>query len=453
MTKVEAATKTKTSVKSVPSLIVLPVGSFLLRNLSNIHKKFPDIAHLKLGVTNFYLITNPDLVQEVLVTKQRDFMKGKYLQRTKKVFGEGLLTSEGDFHHRQRRLVQPAFHHERLNTYAKIMTEYTFRVMSGWKNKQILDIHAEMMRLTMSIVAKCLFDADVESDSIEIARDLTTTIEYFTRLSSPLSGVLQKLPTNRKYDAATARIDKMVYRLIGSRRRSGKDVGDLMSMLLQAKDDAGEQMTDRQLRDEVLILFAAGHETTANALTWTWYLLSENPKVESKLQEEVDSVISKGSLPITGDIPKLEYTRKVFTESMRLYPPAWVLVREALKDCEIGGYMIPKGSDVVISQYVNHHDPRYFPDPERFDPDRWKDEVKLPKFAYFPFGGGSRSCVGEPFAWMEGVLLLATISRNWSMRHVQGHKVEMLPRITLRPKYGMKMELFKREWKTSPVVK
>ncbi len=445
MTKVEAATKTKASVKSVPSLTVLPVGSFLLRNLSNIHKKFPDIAHLKLGVTNFYLITNPDLVQEVLVTKQRDFMKGKYLQRTKKVFGEGLLTSEGDFHHRQRRLVQPAFHHERLNTYAKTMTEYTYRVMSGWKNKQILDINAELLRLKMSIVAKCLFDADVESDSTEIARDLTTTIEYFARLSSPLSGVLQKLPTNKKYDAATARIDKMVYKLIESRRRSGKDVGDLMSMLLQAKDEAGEQMTDRQLRDEVLILFAAGHETTANALTWTWYLLSENPLVESLLHEEVNSVISKGSLPTTEDIPKLQYTRRVFTESMRLYPPAWVLVREALRDCEIGGYMIPKGSDVVISQYVNHHDPRYFPDPERLDPDRWNGEVKLPKFAYFPFGGGSRSCVGEPFAWMEGVLLLATISRNWSMRHVQGHKVEMLPRITLRPRYGMKMELFKRE--------
>ena len=444
MTKVQAATKEKVIGEPVPSLTILPVGGFLLRNLANIHKKFPDIAHLKLGVANFYLVTNPELVQEVLVTKQRNFMKGKYLQRTKKVFGEGLLTSEGDFHHRQRRLVQPAFHHDRINTYAKTMTEYTSRVISSWRDNQVLDIHAEMMRLTMSIVAKCLFDADVEAESKEIAKDLTTTIEYFDRLSSPLSSVLQKLPTNRKYDAATARIDRMVYKLIESRRISGKDAGDLMSMLLHAKDDAGQEMTDRQLRDEVLILFTAGHETTANALTWTWYLLSENPKVEAKLHEEVDSLIPKGSLPTAEDVPKLEYTTKVFTESMRLYPPAWILVREALRDCEIGGYNIPKGSDLVISQYVNHHDPRFFPDPEKFDPERCSAGVNLPKFAYFPFGGGSRSCVGEPFAWMEGVLLLATISRSWSMHHARGHKVEMLPRITLRPKYGMKMELRKR---------
>ena len=340
--------------------------------------------------------------------------------------------------------MQPAFHHDRNNTYAKTMTEYTSRVMSGWRDNQVLDIHADMMRLTMSIVAKCLFDADVETESKDIAKDLTTTIEYFDRLSSPLSSVLQKLPTNRKYNAATGRIDRMVCKLIESRRKSGKDVGDLMSMLLHAKDDAGKGMTDKQLRDEVLILFAAGHETTANALTWTWYLLFKNPKVEAKLHDEVDSLIPKETFPTAEDVPKLAYTKKVLTESMRLYPPAWVLVREALRDCEIGGYAIPKGSDVVMSQYVNHHDPRYFHDPERFDPERWNGEVKLPKFAYFPFGGGSRSCIGEPFAWMEGVLLLATISRNWSMRHIRGHKVEMHPRITLRPKYGMKMELRKR---------
>ena len=437
-------TKEHDSGREVPSLTIVPVGGFLIRNLKSIHTRFPDIVRLKLGVTEFYLLTNPELVQEVLVTKQRDFIKGKYLQRTKKVFGEGLLTSEGDFHHRQRRLVQPAFHHDRIDSYAKIMTDYASETMSGWRDQEVLDIHAEMMRLTMSIVAKCLFDADVESESKTIARDLTTTIEYFNRLSSPLSNILRKLPTNRKYDEATTRIDKMVFGLIEKRRESGSDLGDLMSMLLQAKDEKKEGMTDRQLRDEVLILFTAGHETTANALTWTWYLLSENPKVGAKLHAEVDSLIGNGNLPTAEDISKLEYTRKVFTESMRLYPPAWILVREAQKDCKIGGYLIPKGKDVVISQYVTHHDPRFFPDPEKFEPERWDGETKLPKFAYFPFGGGSRSCVGEPFAWMEGILLLAAISRNWSMKHVEGHKVEMLPRITLRPKFGMMMQLRKR---------
>jgi cytochrome P450 len=445
MTQLQTS-KTTTQEKTIPSITIVPVGNFLIRNLSNIHKKYPDIVRLKMGVANIILATNPELIQEILVTKQRDFIKGEYLQRTKKVFGEGLLTSEGDFHHRQRRLVQPAFHHDRINAYAKVMTDYASRTMSGWRDRQVLDIHSEMEGLTMAIVAKCLFNANVESESKKIAEDLTTTINYFDRLSSPLAKILERLPSNKKYENAVKRIDAMLYKLIEDRRKSGKDVGDLMSMLLHAKDESGGQMTDRQLRDEVMILFTAGHETTANALTWTWYLLSQNPEAEAKLQKEVDALIPKDSVPSAEDVPKLEYTTKVFTESMRIYPPAWILPRQSVKDVSIGGYNIPVGSDVVMSQYVNHHDPRFFPEPEKFDPDRWTPEMKkkLPKFAYFPFGGGPRSCVGEPFAWMEGALLLATISRRWSMQHVKGHKVEMQPMITLRPKYGMKMQLEKR---------
>jgi cytochrome P450 len=433
-------------VGRIPTLRILPVGGFLINNLGTIHKRFPDIVHLKVGVADFYLPTNPDLVQEILVTKQRDFIKGRYLQRTKKVFGEGLLTSEGDFHHRQRRLVQPAFHQDRIASYARIMTSYAEREMSSWKDGQVLDIHTEMMRFTMSIVAKCLFGTDIRTESSQITKDLTTTIEYFNRLSSPLSNILQKLPTNKKYESAVKRIDSMVRGLIEKRRSSNENQSDLMSMLLRAKDQDGTTMTDQQIRDEVLILFTAGHETTANALTWTWYLLSENPSVEKRLHDEVDSVIPKDQVPRTEDANSLQYTRQVFTESMRLYPPAWIVPREAIRDCEIGRYLIPKGGQVVVSQFVNHHDPRFFPDPERFDPDRWapEDEKNLPKFAYFPFGGGSRSCVGEPFAWMEGILLLATIGRKWSMRHLKNHKVEMHPRITLRPRYGMKMMLHQR---------
>jgi cytochrome P450 len=429
-----------------PAIKIVPVGGFFIRNLSKL-QSFKDIVHVKLGISDFYLITNPDMIKEVLVTKQRDFIKGEFLQRTKKVFGEGLLTSEGNFHHRERRLVQPAFHHDHIESYAKIMVSYADQVTSEWKDREILDIHSEMERLTMRIVAKCLFNADLESESKTLPEDLTLMIDYFSRLSSPLAKILQKLPTNKKYDLALKRIDKMMYELIESRRSQGNnDEGDLLSMLLSAKDETGAGMSDTQLRDEVLILFAAGHETTANALTWTWYLLSQNPTVEKKMHSEVDAIIGKGSLPTASDYEKLEYTTKVFIESMRLYPPAWVLVRQSLEDCIIGGYYIPKGSGVVMSQFVTHRDPRFFEKPEEFYPERWTLAMKekLPKFAYFPFGGGPRSCVGEPFAWMEGALLLATISRKWKMNHIKSHRVEMLPRITLRPKYGMKMQLIQR---------
>jgi cytochrome P450 len=438
-------TKQTSEPKPVPTITIVPVGGFFIRNLAKL-QSFKDIVHVKLGISDFYLITNPDMIQEVLVTKQRDFIKGEFLQRTKKVFGEGLLTSEGNFHHRERRLVQPAFHHDRIESYAKIMVSYADQVTYEWKDKAVLDIHGEMERLTMRIVAKCLFNADVQSESKTVARDLTLMIDYFSRLSSPFARILQRLPTNKKYELAQKRIDKMMYDLIEQRRGSGRDEGDLLSMLLNAKDETGAGMSNTQLRDEVLILFAAGHETTANALTWTWYLLSQNPAVEAKMHSEVDAIVPKDSLPSDKDFQKLEYTTKVLTESMRMYPPAWVLPREALKDCIVGEYFIPKGSDVEMSQFVTHHDPRFFEDPEQFDPNRWTPTMKekLLKFAYFPFGGGPRSCVGEPFAWMEGVLLLATISRKWKMVHVKSHKVEMLPRITLRPRYGMKMQLVQR---------
>lgn len=431
--------------KKVPSLTIFPAGTFLIGNL-NRFRKYNDIVHLKMGVGDFYLATNPALIQEILVTRQHDFIKGRYLQNTKKVFGEGLLTSEGDFHHRQRRLIQPSFHHDKIKEYARTIIQYGDRLTGKWKDGSVLDIHGEMTKLTMAIITKCLFDKDVESESEDLSEDLSITIEYFNRLSSPLARVLGVLPTNKKYVRATGRVDAFVNDLIKERRASREDTGDLMSMLLQAKDVDGTPMTDPQIRDEVLITFAAGHETTANALTWTWYLLSQNSSAEQKMYEEVKSVV--GSRPPGWEnLPKLDYTRRVLTESMRLYPPAWVVPREATTDSQIGGYLIPHGSQVLVSQYVTHHDPRYYSEPERFDPDRWTPTMKssLPKFAYFPFGGGARSCVGEPFAWMEGELLLAAISQKWKMHHIEGHKVEMLPQITLRPKHGMMMKLERRK--------
>jgi cytochrome P450 len=437
--------------KKPPSITLLPTDSFIIKNLKRI-QRHPDIVRINLGINELYMVTSPSMIQEVLVTRQRDYIKGEFLQNTKKVFGEGLLTSEGDFHHRQRRLMQPAFHLDRIKAYARIITGYEERLTSRWRDGAELDIHGEMTTLTMSIIAKCLFDEDVESVSASISQDLTLIIEYFNRLSSPLARILERLPSDKKYRSAAQHIDSFVYSMIKERRKSAADRGDLMSMLLSARDADGSVMSDQQVRDEVLITFAAGHETTANALTWAWYLLSQNQVVEEKLLAEVDSVVGRkesateNAPPSIDDVPRLEYTNKVLTESMRVYPPAWILTREALTNCLIGGYAVPKGANVVVSQYVTHHDPRFFTEPERFDPDRWTPEMRsrLPKLAYFPFGGGARSCIGEPFAWMEGVLLLAAISRKWKMRHVPSHRVEMLPRITLRPKYGMMMKLRSR---------
>jgi len=304
-----------------------------------------------------------------------------------------------------------------------------------------------MTRLTMAIVAKCLFNEDVEGQSGSLSQSLTDIIEYFNRLSSPFAWLLEKLPSNKMYSRAIEQVDRMVYSMIEDRRKTGSDPGDLLSMLLSARDLDGGAMSEKQVRDEALILFAAGHETTANALSWTWYLVSQHPDVAAKLQEEVDSLLGKTNPPTFSDVPKLTYATNVFTEAMRLYPPAWILTRQATKDCTIGEYLVPEGTDVLMSQFVVHHDPRFFENPEKFDTDRWTKEMrtKFPRFAYFPFGGGPRSCVGEPFAWMEGVLIISRMAQGWNLSLAQKNKVEMLPRITLRPKNGIKMKVTKRK--------
>jgi cytochrome P450 len=431
--------------KKPPRMVVAPTTN-IIGTVLRVAKKYPEMAEMRSPLFDFYLVSDPDLIQEVLVTQHKNFVKGDFLQRTKKVFGEGLLTSESDFHHRQRRLVQPAFSHTRIAGYADVITAYTDRVLGDWKDGQILDLHAEMTRLTMTIIGKCLFNEDVEEQSGTLSQSLTDIIEYFNRLSSPFAWLLEKLPSNRKYLRAVERVDKMVYGMIEDRKKTGSDPGDLLSMLLSARDLDGGAMSDRQIRDEALILFAAGHETTANALSWTWYLVSTHPEVEKKIHEEVDSVLDKGNPPAFADVPRLPYITNVLTEGMRLYPPAWILTRQAVRDCTIGDYIVPAETDVLMSQYVLHHDERFFKNPERFDPDRWTREMraKLPRFAYFPFGGGPRSCVGEPFAWMEGELIIARMAQKWNLTLAQKDKVEMLPRITLRAKNGIKMKVTKR---------
>ena len=412
-------------------------------------RDYGDIAHYQIGPQHLYLFNDPDLIRDVLVTNQKNFTKSRGLERARRLLGNGLLTSEGEFHLRQRRLAQPAFHRQRIAGYGTTMTACADRARTSWNDGSTVDMHVEMMRLTLAIVAKTLFDADVDDEAAEIGEALSTAFESFNFGILPFTELLEKFPFPhvRRFNTARDRLDRTIYRMIDERRASGEDRGDLLSMLLLATDTEGDGsgMDDLQLRDEALTIFLAGHETTANALTWTWYLLSQHPEVESKMHGEVDSALG-GREAAYEDLSALPYTRMVLAESMRLYPPAWAIGRRAIKPFEAGGYTVPARSVVLMSQYIMHRDSRYFPDPERFDPDRWTPEAQAqrPKFSYFPFGGGARVCIGEQFAWMEGILLIATLAQQWKMRLVPGHPVDIHPLITLRPRNGMRMKLARR---------
>jgi cytochrome P450 len=417
--------------------------------LLNAALEYGDVVLLKFGPQQIYLINDPDYIRDVLVTNNRNFIKSRGLQMAKRFLGEGLLTSEGDFHRRQRRLAQPAFHKQRINSYGHVMAEYAERARDRWHTGETVDIHHEMMRVTLGIVGKTLFDADVESEAKEIGEALNAIMQLFDRITIPFPQLMNSLPlpSNYRFLKAHRRLDKTIYRIISEHRAAGVDRGDLLSMLLLAQDEEGDggSMTDLQLRDEAMTIFLAGHETTANAMTWTWYLLSQNPEIEAKLHTEIDEVL-QGRLPAADDVPRLRYAEMVFAESMRMYPPAWAMGRQVLSDYEVGGYVAPAGSIILMSPWVMHHNPRYYPEPFKFDPERWTplNRESRPKFSYFPFGGGPRVCIGEGFAWMEGVLLLAAIAQRWQMRLEAGHRVEMRPLITLRPKYGMRMTVASR---------
>jgi cytochrome P450 len=407
-------------------------------------REYGDLPYFRLGGQHVYLVNHPDYVREILVTKQATFTKSRVLQRARVLLGEGLLTSEGEFHLRQRRLVQPAFHRERLAGYAAVMSEYAIRLRDRWTAGKTVDVSNEMMRLTLAVVGKTLFSAEIEEEASEIGEALTAVLKMFRMLMMPFSEYFEKLPlpSVRRFDKARLRLDQTIYGLIHDRRRSGEDTGDLLSMLLLAHDEEAEAngMTDQQVRDEALTLFLAGHETTANALTWTWYLLSQNPECERRLHAEIDRVLG-GRVPGMSDLQELRYTEMVFAEAMRLYPPAWAIGRMSKAPFELGGVPIAAKSICIVSPYVIQRDPRWFPDPERFDPERWTPEARdaRPKFSYFPFGGGARVCIGERFAWMEGVLMIAVIAQKWKLRLAPDQRVEPLPLITLRTKYGMRM--------------
>jgi cytochrome P450 len=408
-----------------------------------------DVVRGWLGPYRMHLVSHPDLIRDVLVTHQRRYAKGLGLERAKRLLGAGLLTSEGETHLRQRRLAQPAFHAQRVAGYGSVMAQAADRVAGSWTAGATVDAHGAMMGLTLSITAQTLFGSEIESEAAEIRAAVGTTLELFQSfLMLPLAALIERLPIPpvRRFNAARARLDATIYRMIAERRASGVDRGDLLSMLLLAQDveGGGGGMSDEQLRDEAMTIFLAGHETTASALTFALHLLARHPDADARLHAEVAAL---GHRPLGAeDLPALPYTRQVLAEAMRLYPPAWILGRRARETHEIGGYTIPAGSLVFMSQWVVHRDPRWYAEPERFDPERWSEPARAarPRFAYFPFGAGTRVCIGEQFAWMEGVLVLATIAQRWRLEAADGAPLRLAPTITLRPRDPVRLRLVQR---------
>jgi cytochrome P450 len=398
--------------------------------------------HYKLGRHHIVFLNHPEYIREVLVVQNDNFVKERTVQRSKMLLGEGMITAEGAAHRAQRLAAQPAFHRQRIVEYAGVMVEEAARVGDLWRAGEQRDIAADMMHLTLSVVARTLFATDLRQEVYELAAAINRIMGLYNFLIMlPAAEWLVHLrpPGLAAFVRARNRIDAVVYRMIDAHRRSGRDRGSLLDLML-ATTPLNDEESRQSLRDQVITIFLAGYETVANALSWTWYLLSQNPDCECRFHDEVDQVLD-GRLPGFEDVSRLRYTENVMAESLRLYPPAWAMGRYARNDFALGEYFLPAQTTVLISQFITHRDPRYFPDPGCFDPDRFSAEGKAlrTKFTYFPFGAGARQCIGESFAWMEGTLILATLAQKWKLRLVPGHRVEPQPLITLRPKYGMRM--------------
>lgn len=433
-----------------------PPGRWLGGNLSDFHRDrlgfmsrcardYGGVVKLRFGPRRVFLVNHPDAIEEVLVTHSRCFIKHFALRLNPLVLGNGLLSSEGDFWLRQRRLVQPAFQKNRIAGYGAVMVEYAERLTAGWAAGETRDILVEMMQLTLEIIAKTLFDAEVAGQAQAVGAALRVLQENFLARFSSLVPLPLKVPTprNLRMRRAVRRLNEIIYGFIRQRRESAGDRSDLLSLLLHARDEADQsQMTDQQLRDEAMTLFLAGHETTALSLAWTWYLLALHPDVETKLRSEFHTVLG-GRAPTVADLPQLRYLEMIVLESMRVYPPVYVIGREAIEACEVRGYHVPVGTTLLMSQWVVHRDPTYFPQPEEFRPERWADGLaqRLPKYAYFPFGGGPRICIGNTFAMMEIMLVLATIARRFRFTIVPDHPVVPWPSFTMRPKQGIRAVL------------
>jgi cytochrome P450 len=469
-----------------------------LKTFTDVAREYGDISHFKLGNKNAYLINNPDYIEKILIYDHRIFKKGQRLQTAKRMLGEGLVTSEGKMHDNQKKFIHPFFLPKKINSIGPIMSDYAVEMCNQWENGSIIDIHKEMTTVTFSIICKTMMDYDMRTseDAQKFVNSFTFLKKYSNRLQHPLGRILDNisiLPKVAENKKAGKTMNDIVYRLISQKRNEisnnsvdsnpkfkSENKVDLLTGLLEIQiqqqqqhklggkandrgdsDDETSNMSDKQIRDHLITMLIAGHETTANALTWTYYLLAQHPEIEQKLFEEIDSILriktqqkttneyktKKSNLLYRNvspsDVQKLKYVEKVFREAMRLYPPVWSIGRIVEEEYQIGDYTIPKDSALFMSQYVMHRNPKYYDNPEVFNPDRWTDEFKrrLPRFSYFPFGGGLRGCIGEPFAWQEGIMLIATISSYWKMKLHPDQQVKIDHGATLNPKNGIKMVL------------
>lgn len=408
-------------------------------------KKFGSVVHYKLGPEHIVFVNEPELIREILVVQNSNFIKERTVQRTKMLLGEGMITAEGQQHRGQRQASQPAFHRQRIGSYADTIVERAAATRERWEADREVDVAPEMMELTLDIVGRTLFSSELGPEVREVAQTINHIMRLYNYLVLlPGVEILVNIgvPGLAGFAKDKQRLDAIVFRMIDQHLHSPQR-DDLLDMMLNAAAPNGETLTSAQrdnIRDQVLTIFLAGYETVANALTWTWYLLSQNPDAATKMQQEIATVLN-GRLPQMADLPQLTYTEMVLKESLRIFPPAWAMGRKALHDFALGPYFLPAGSTMLMSQYITHRDDRFFPEPMRFWPERFDpaSRMKPPRFAYFPFGAGFRQCIGESFAWMEGVLILATIAQKWSLLLKPGQRVEPQPLITLRPKYGMKM--------------
>lgn len=423
--------------RSLPLLgDLLAFGADRLGFLARQAREQGDVARFKLGPYRAFLLTDPEQVREVLITHAERFRKGPVLQRARVVLGDGLLTAEGDTHRRHRDLVQPAFHSKRITGYAETMIDRAATTTAGWAPEKPIDLHAETVRLTLASAGTTLLGTDVdESEVAGVEAAVADLLSAYKLAFVPFGWRLQRIPVGpvRRLNRGRATLYEIVDRVVARRRDAG-DAGDLLSALV-----GGGELTDDEIRDHAVTLLLAGHETTANALAFACYLLAHDPQAEARVHAEVDAVVGSALRPRPDDVDRLPVCRAVVAEALRLYPPAWTMGREAVAEHPVGDHVVAAGDLALLSQWVVHRDPRWWPEPERFRPDRWLDDSakNRPRWAYFPFGAGLRRCIGEGFAWTEGVLALATIARRWRLRPVPDRPLRLDPLITLRPRGGL----------------
>jgi len=422
-----------------------------LQLLTDLRDRYGDTVQLKVLGKPWFLFNKPEDIEAVMVKHHKIMVRDEYVTILERTLGLGLLTSDGELWKRQRKLMSGAFTPKRIRGYADAMVRVTERGLLPWHEGAEINLHKEMSRITMEVVAEVLFGAGVTASDVEIVSEAMEVINtYYANSPEAVLMLPEWVPTplNMRVTQAVKAIDALLYRIIAERRASGEERNDLLGILLAAQDEGGVGMSDKQLRDEAVTLFLAGHETTSLALSHTLYLLSKYPEAGQRVHDEVTRVVGD-RLPTAADVKQLEYTGWVLKEAMRLFPPAWTTGREADADVEIGGYHVPKGAQILLSQWVVHRDPRWFPNPEAFVPERWEDTSDLPRYAYFPFGGGPRVCIGNHFAMMEATLLLVCMVQKFRLDLLPGERLQLAPSVTLRQKGpGLRMRLVPREERT-----